>query len=134
MSKTIDPRRHNSAEPLFVPRWKHHATHKSVLVESQEELDRLGEGWSDKILQDHPNGYMKGHKPHVAPKISGKAEHEGSEDSGSGEEMDESGATDDGRGSEKSNKELRETLMSQGIPAKELKGKSREELIALIEA
>lgn len=117
-------------------RWKHHASKKSVLVKSQAELDELGEGWGDKILQDHPNGYQKGHKVKHEKSDSPEIDSEGLVDSGAGEEIpgdmgDESKA--EVFFDKLSEDELKEELVKKGVPAKKLKGKSKAELIAMFE-
>lgn len=87
------------------PRWKHHQSKKSVLVTSPEHEATL-HGYTERR-----DGKLEEGEVVVAPQ---KPE-----------------APD--ALSEKSEEDVKELLMSQGIPAKKLKGKSKAELVALLE-
>ena len=103
-------------------------------MHSEEELKHLGDGYGDLILQDHPNGHHKGHKHGGHGEVSVKAEPQGAQDSGASDEVSGAGEDSSSDLEGKSEKELKHILMAQGVPAKDLKGKSKAELIALIEA
>jgi len=40
---------------MSYPKWKHHAKHGAKLVQSEEHLESLGEGWGDDSLAWRPH-------------------------------------------------------------------------------
>lgn len=105
-------------KPKIYPCFRYHKDHEPKLLKSEADWTELG--GSGKGWVDHPDKVNGVPKEEESPELP-----EDSEPPSDSDLNDELGS--------KSDEELREMLMSQGLPKKKLKGLSRPELIGMIE-
>ncbi len=108
-----------SKEAPRYPRWKHHATKKSLIVHNEaEEKRHVADGYAE-----HRGGLH-------SPKLTHEPDPETKQEQAPESDL---GGTSSPEFDGKSEDELKEILMGiHGIPAKKLKGKTYAELVEMI--